>query len=427
MVKIPVPSGLRSHIIGRQGQMIQAMSKRTGAKIQVPKAEEGSRTADEEDDGTTIDIVIEGDAISAESARREIENLVNERTSTVNMRLKDIPAEFYPFIAGPRNAKIDSLTSGKDIQIKVPHYYSWSQQAGPPPSSARNAPPKFTSHPSHHIQISGDRVQVQQARAEIERQVEALRKQIALDELAINRGQHQFIVGNRGETLHDLLEETGCAVILPPDGSDSEMLFVTGPRNKLDAGIDKVMNLATSMQMSNIDIAKQNGNAGQAYARALTSYLQQRRAIQALEEAHSAHIVLPTIADGPMNWEVYAREGKNTIKARSDIINIVNAHPPSRIQHVSVDPFFHSHIRDLHQQRVRKEHGVYLILPEESEHTEKLVIVYGGSELDVPRQRPSSEEIQEFGRILAKVQEEILGIVSGQRPIDIRGVEVPSK
>ena len=65
-----VPASVRSHIIGRGGQMIQAIQKRSNANIKIPKAEDGPRSVDEEDDGATIDIIIEGDAISAGMARR---------------------------------------------------------------------------------------------------------------------------------------------------------------------------------------------------------------------------------------------------------------------------------------------------------------------------------------------------------------------
>ena len=141
-VRVPVPLSVRPHIIGRQGANIQAMSKRTGARIQMPKQDQ-VEGLDDDDDSATIDVLIEGDAVSAEMARREIEAIVNERTSSVSMRLKDIPAEYYPFLAGPHNASLNALQEGRDARVQIPHYHTWADQA--PPQSLGNRQ-QFLSH-----------------------------------------------------------------------------------------------------------------------------------------------------------------------------------------------------------------------------------------------------------------------------------------
>ncbi|MCJ1478369.1 hypothetical protein MMC13_007049 [Lambiella insularis] len=430
-VKVPIPASVRPHIIGRQGAVIQAIAQRTGAHIQVPKAEESPHSHDD-DDNTTIDVSIEGDAISAEMARREIERIVNERTSTVNVRLRDVPAEFYPYIAGPHNSGVTALEQGRDIKVKVPAYYSWSHQ--PPPQPSSSGPPGFLPHPNSHIQLSGDRRAVQDARAQIERQVEVLRRQITLAQLAINRGQHQFIIGDRGNSLHDLLQETGCAVILPPETDDTEMLTVTGPRDKIELGLDKVMNLATSMQSSIVDIGRQHSNApigAQAHARALTRYLHQREVIAKLEKLYDSRIVLPAGEEGPVAWEVYSRDGKNTIRARSDIMSIINAHPPSRLLHMEIDPFFYEHLKAAHSRQIQEDHGVHVLFPNETDIKPQVVLVYDGSQaegadFEVPRQKPLQSEVAQFEEALRKAQEHILNLISGQGSIEATEIAVPS-
>ena len=425
---------MRAHVIGRQGTVVQAIIKRTGARVQIPKADESS-ALDMDDDGMTVDVLIEGDAIAAELARREIEKIANERTSTVNLRLRDIPAEFYPFIAGPHNSRVNALEEGRQIRIDVPNYYTWSNQP-PPQAASPGSAPKFVPHPTSHIQISGDRIAAQEARLQIMRHVEELQRRITLSQLHINRGQHQFILGDIGGSLHDLLEETGCAVILPPDSDDTEMLTITGPREKIDLGVDKVMNLAASMQMASVDITRQHANApmgAQTHARNITEYLKQRKAIAQLEKLHDSRIVLPSTEDSPMNWEVYSRDGKNTIRARSDIMNLINAHPPARIRHVEVDPFFHQHIHHLGAQRVRDDFGVHLLAPNELDEQPRLLLVYegptsqGSGEYEIPRQRPSPQEITEFERVLHRAQEHIMSMIDGQQEINSRSLPVPSK
>lgn len=415
--------------------MVTGISKRTGAHIQVPKADEVSLPSLEDDDSMTIDVVIEGNAVAAELARREIEAIVNERTSTVNMRLRDIPAEFFPFIAGPNNSGVSALENGRQLKVEIPHYHVWSHQP-PPQAPSSGTIPHFIPDPNCHIRISGDRLAAQEARSEIERHVEHLRRQITLSQLAINRGQHQFILGDNGELLHDLLKETGCAVILPPASDDTEFLSVTGPHDKIEFGIEKVMNLATVMQMSSVDIARQHANApvgAQIHAHALTRYLQQRQAIRQLERQYDARIVLPTTLEAPMNWEVYSRDGKNTIRARSDIMNLINAYPPSRIRHVKADPFFHQHLQQQGAQVVRENFGVHLLLPDEVNQSAEVVLVcecpelHHADEFHLPKQRPSAKEVADFEDLLNKAQAHILSLVSDQDKLGAASIGVPLK
>ena len=383
----------------------------------------------------TIDVVIEGDAVAAEMARQEIEGIVNDRTSTVNMRLKDIPEEYYPFIAGPHDMRLRALEAGRQVNIHVPQYHIWSDQP-PPQAPAAGTLPRFGPNRGSHIRISGDRLAAQEARLEIERQVEALRRQITLAQLAINRGQHQFIIGEQGTSLHDLLEETGCAVIMPPSTDDTETLTITGPQDKIDFAVEKVLGLATSMQMASIDIAKQHTSApagAQAHARALTRYFQQRQAIAELERQFDSRIVLPSTEHSPMNWEVYSRDGKNTIRARSDIMNLINAHPPTRLRHVPVDPFYHQHLQRQAAQRIRDDFGVHLLLPEETSRFPQLVLVYEGLEnaMDpdyrLPRQRPSPAEVTGFERALQQAQAHIESLIQGRQQLTSHTINVPSK
>ncbi|KAL8759535.1 MAG: hypothetical protein Q9184_003581 [Pyrenodesmia sp. 2 TL-2023] len=431
-VKIPIPLSVRPHIIGRQGAVVQAITKRTGARVQVPRADEITVPEYEDDDNQTIDVTIEGDAVAAEMARREIESIVNERTSTVNMRLKDIPEEYYPFIAGPRNAHIRALENGRNLNVHVPQYHTWSHQP-PPQAPAAGMMPEFEPNRGSHIKISGDRDAAQQAREEIQRHVEELRRQITLSQLAINRGQHQFIIGDKGTSLDDLLEETGCSIILPPGTDDTEMLTITGPYDKIDFAVDRVMSLATSMHMASIDIAKQHASAAvgaQVHARALTQYLQQRQAIEQLERRFDARIVLPPTEDSPMNWEVYSRDGKNTIKARSDIMNLINAHPPTRLHHMPVDPFYHQHLQRQAAKHIRDEYGVRLLLPERDSQAPQIILVYEGPatpDLELPRQRPLPSEVAEFERALQQAQDHVKSLIQDRQQLSSQTINVHSK
>jgi len=415
-----VPASVRAHIIGRQGSKIQEISKRTGARIQVPKAEPG------EEDDSVVNVHIEGNALTAEMARREIDAIVNERTATVNLRLKDIPAEFYPFLAGPHNVHTDNLVQGRDVNIQIPQYHTWRSQA--PPQAQRGQPVSFAPQANFPIHVSGDRLAAQQVQAELERRVQQLRHQLAVEQRSIERGRHQFIVGDRGHSLHDFLEETGCSIVLPPSGDDSEQVYVVGPPNRIEQGINKLEDLAASMTMATADAAREHrGPNAQAHAHNLTRYLRHRQALAELERAHEASIVAPTDREGPTGWEIYAKNGKDSMKARSDVMNVFASHPPSRFATMDVEPFYHQFLRERNAPKVRQDHGVHIVFPDESENSPQLVLVYednkNPSEYTIPRQKPSAAEIKAYQQGLEDAQKYILGLTSNRPRIESRGLE----
>jgi len=426
-LKVPIPFSLRGKIVGKQGATIQAISKKTGARINISK-QEAAEILEDDDMDATIDVAIEGDPFAVQMAKQDIEKIVNEHSISVNTRLKHIPAEYYPFLAAPHNERISALQNGSDLRLQIPHYHTWRDQA-PPQATNNRQPVAFTPQAGFPIQLAGDRQAVAEARAEIERQVQDLERQLTLEQMAIERGRHQFIVGDKGSSLHDFLRETGCTVILPPDNEDSEMLTVVGPPERIEEGVNKIMDLASSMSMASADIARLHANApqgGQRHARDLTRYLQQRKAIEQLEQLHSARIV----PDSNGSWQIYARDGKNAMKARSDIMNLVGGHPPSRFHPLEVDPFYHAHLRQQAAAPIREQYGVHLVVPEDHDETPVLLVfedAASSSAYELPRRQPTQQDAQAFQKALRQAQQHVLDIVNAQQSIVSEDVEAPVK
>ncbi|KAL3475599.1 hypothetical protein BJX99DRAFT_247385 [Aspergillus californicus] len=429
-VRVPIPTSARPHIIGRQGAVVQDIQLRTGARVQVPRADGPS--GDDDEDNDTIDVLIEGDAVAAEMARREIEAIIKERASSMNLRLRSIPPEFFPFIAGAHNANLRNIEERTKVQVHIPRYDTWQSQ--PPPQEAEPGHVQFVPVSERHINISGERTATQEARAEIEKLAADLQRQLTLRQLAINRGQHQFILGDNADALHEFLAETGCAIVLPPPSDDTEFLTVTGPLHCIEDGINRAMDLATSMQMASIDLSRQHPNAPvgpHAHARALTRYLSQRQVIKELENMYDSRIALLPSSDGPVTWEVYSRDGKNTIRARSDILNLVQAHPPARIRQLTIDPYFHPYLRSRSISQLRSNYGVHVLVPEEVDCSD-VVLVYegpsaGSSPLEIPRQRPSTTEMAAFEKALQEAQEYLINSLGSQDDIVTKTLVIPSK
>ncbi|KAF2453777.1 hypothetical protein BDY21DRAFT_374569 [Lineolata rhizophorae] len=435
-IKFPVPAAVRGHIIGQGGATINNIIKKSGAKIQVPRQEETNIVADEDDDSATIDVQIEGDPLAIQIAQNAINEVVNARTSTVNLRLRDIPAEYYPFLAGPHNSRIRDLEEGRDVRVQIPQYHMHGGRAPPMPESRERAA-AFVPQANLPIHISGDRRAAQEVREAIEREAEALKRQLTAEEMPVERGRHQFVVGERGSSLHDFLEETGCSIIMPPMSDDSESIYIVGPADCIDEGVSKIVDLATKMSMTSVDVAKQHASApegGAGHARNLGRYLRQRQFIQELERQHNASIVLPPPSvELPTAWQVYSNDGKAMMRARQDIMNLVSGHPPTRLTNMDVDPFFHERLRQQHAQQIRENLGVHIVFPEEQldPASTPLLLVYEGlpspAEYEMPRRQPSARDVQLFRQALQDARNAIDRLVGSLDAIVSRDIETPQR
>ena len=398
-----------------------------------------SSPADDDDDAV-VDVLVEGNSLQIRAAIDAVTKIANERTATVNTKLRNIPAEFYPFIAGPHDSRITALEEAKGIQINVPSHHKWTTQPPPKVPSRGQVPAFVPAVGDNHISLSGDRLAVQAARAEIEQLVQELQRELTIRECEIENNRHQFIIGDRGIRPQDFFAETGCAIILPGNAK-YETITIVGPADQVKAAEDKAMDLAWTWQSSNLDISQQHRTKPELaleHAHNVTQYLRNRKVIEQIEQLHQAHIFTPVDMENQKrtwqpSWQLFSQQGRNAGRARSEITNIIQAHPPSRmttIKNADVDPFFHKYIRDDITPRVKKEFGVYVITPPESDAEAPLLLVFEGkngldSEYQVPRGQPSPEEIRAFQQGLEDARSHILEIISSQPKLSEADIEVP--
>lgn len=413
--------------------MIRTLQEKTGAKIQLPKVDQTSVM--DEDDDSTIDVIVEGNALSAASARNELLKIAGDRSANVQTKVRGVPPAFYSFISGPGNSLAQEIEENNGVQIRVPPHQAHSLTPVPVAPAPGQRPVFAPAVPEdNHIQLAGERAAVQKARAEIERKVADLHKQLELEQLSIQRGRHQFIIGDRGIPMEDFFAETGCVILLPSDEED-DMVTIIGPADHVQAGLERAMDLAMGMQMSNFDIARFHRNApggAATHAGNLTRYLRQRREIERLEQLYSTHINTPFYEGGGLPWELYSREGKNAIRAQSEITGIINSHPPSRFQSVNIDSFFHQHLRNDISPRVKQDYGVHIVVPNSAESDEPVLLVYEGpvpadSAYQLPRNKPSDDEVKAFKQGLDDARLHILDFINRQEELVSASLDVPLK
>lgn len=436
-IQVPIPSSARAHIIGRQGATIKSLQEKTGARIEIPKEDKNTSAptaGDDLDDDAYINVKIEGNSISAAQAQNEILRIVGERAAKVNTKVRGIPAEFYPFIQNSQDDLLSQLGGGNAAQLRVPPHALWSSQAATP-VPAHGQRPSFQPAADHHIQLEGEREAVLALKQAIERQVAELRKQLLLQQLEIQRGRHQFIVGNSALSPEDFFEQTGCAIILPTD-EDDDAITLIGPQHRIDEAVAKAEELAMSMNMNNVDhlkwTNKQAPGRAAAHSKNVTRYLRQRREIDRLEKQWRAHINTPFSQDGALPWELYLPQGQPFTAASSDIRSIFESHPPSRMSTVPVDPFFHPYIQNEVSKKVRENYGVHLVVPGASEADTPVLLVYeapgpAGNSYEIPRAAPSQSDVKAFEQGLRAAEKHIQDLLKQQEQIVAVSVEVPLK
>lgn len=425
-IKVPIPASTRGRIVGKQGATIQAISKKTGARINISK-QDAAEILEDDDLDTTVDVVIEGDPFAVQMAKQDIEKIVSEHTSSASTRLKHVPPEFYPFLRAPYNQRLNALQQGRDLKMQIPQYSTWNQQ--PPQAAAARGPVSFTPQSGPAIQLSGDRQAVAEARAEIDRQIQQLQQQLTLEQMNVERGKHQFILGGRGLSLDDFLQETGCSVILPPPHEDTEDITIVGPADRIQQGLDKVLDISAGMASANADVSRSHPNAprgGQAHAADIARYLKQRRAFEEIERMHDASIV----PERNGAWQIYARDAKAAQKVRQDIVELAKGHPPSRFRPLQIDPFYHQHLREQASRQVRDQHGVHILVPDAAEEAPVLLVFEDrvpSPEYQPARRAPTQQDVQAFEQALKAAEKQILGLVGSNQNIVSQDLEAPVK
>lgn len=354
-------------------------------------------------------------------AQELIQQIAGERTSTVNTKLRTVPAEFYPFIE-------EQHPGDTGVNIQVPSYHIWKSQPPPEAPSKGKLPEFLPAADDNHITLAGDRAAVQAKKADIEKLVEDLQRQLIVDQISINRSRHQHVIGKQGMSPEDFFKETGCAIILPAE-ADNDTITIIGRPNQTKAASNKVHSLVQTMQSDSFNTLSHFKNVPNANAHVgnLAQYLRERKVIETLERQLNSDIVTPA---GATDWQFFSRDFANITNARQAITSILLAHPPSRFSTLEVDSFFHQHLQRDITPRVQKEFGVHVVTPRPSQSDTPVLLVFEGeggltSDYESPRGRPTQEQIQDFQKGLAEARKYISELIAAQAQITSESIDVP--
>ncbi|KAK9364141.1 hypothetical protein V1504DRAFT_443706 [Lipomyces starkeyi] len=373
--KILVPSSVRAFIIGSGGRNLKAIQQRSSTKIQVQKKEEvagdgdGSSKPDyDAGEEETTDVTIEGDIDGVAMAKAEILEVVAERTKNLTVRLSHINPDYFPYFS----AQATTLAEGKDIKIRVPTLYREPGDAIAPA-----------------ITISGERNAVHEIKAKIEESLQELQRSYGTANTSIPKRQHRFIVGEKGKTLQDIFDITGCVVKVPPAEDPSDIVTLVGPRARIGEAISLAMTKANSIILERIDISKAHGK-NRGHARDITRYFQSARRLHDIERNNDVQISLPSSKELfdesilEVAYDIAGKTNESVKKARKEVVDLVNSIPPVWVAHLGgIDPLLHRHMigyKGRNLQKVKEQFGIETLMPDETDGASDIVLIYEGKE-----------------------------------------------
>ena len=404
---LDIPTAVSSQIIGRGGANIKKLEAQFNVRIQIDK---DSKTAGPD----MAIVVIKGHAAGVRQVYEQISNQAKALQPKVDLPVRDIPPELFPFLAGTHGPRIQKMQQDRDLQIDIPDFFRRQQT----PPTRDEGGPLFSPHGNSYISISGDQAAARQAQQELMRLAQQLQEQLILEELTAELILHPYIVGDRGMDPLEFLEQTGCAVILPPHHHDTEEIHIIGPRDRISRGTDLANELMSKKHNRAVDLQKQFQDAPQGHerhSRALAQYLQRKAIEREFMNSHNAEVLFPRHASAPPSWNVMTDDPTKAMAARNELAKIAQAYPTSRLQLVEIDPFFHPHLDQLHADPFQ-EMGVHMIVPDNGE--DAVVLVYEGPTSDspfaFPRTKPTPSEIKEFEKALQEAEARLMASIPHQ-------------
>ncbi|KAF9901826.1 hypothetical protein EC991_005621 [Linnemannia zychae] len=378
--KYLVPSSARPHLLGSKGRTLIAIQTKTGVLIDIPRRKDGETTfepatANEDDldvEEEMVPISIEGDVESIKAAKEEIDSIIS-KACRITYRLTTVPATYYPFIAGARNANIQAIQQETNTRINMPFHVS-SQDDDDDEDAKDTA-----------IVIQGDRKSIRKVIERIEEQYKEIERTTRVMTINIPKRQHRFLVGTKGVHINEIHAATGCTIEIPPVDSTSDSIVVRGPEAELIPALTLIMEKANSSQVESVDVTSAHkaaaGKNKTEHARHVTKYLSARNKLRKIEQDHDGVQISVPRGDAQTNVtiEIVAKSRSEVEAARQKVVEAVKAMTPVLFDTVQVEPLLHRHIvgrKGQNINRLREAHGVEVIVPDSNSDSHEIILVY---------------------------------------------------
>merc|ERR1719361_1049380 len=211
---IAVPKDHHRYILGRGGTKLQELEQKTATKISLPKANDNSDK-----------ITISGPKEGIDKAIHEI-RIISDEQSKQSYEVLSIPKIYHPFITGPNNDYVNKMLADN-------------------PSVRINVPPLPVM--KDEISVAGETEGVQAAKTKIMELFKEIERKCSTVSVEVKKSQHKYVIGPKGNSINEILSQTGVFVEMPTSDSTSETITLRGPQDKLGLALTKVYEKANSV------------------------------------------------------------------------------------------------------------------------------------------------------------------------------------
>jgi len=218
-ISIPIPREHHRFLLGKNGKKLQELELTTATKISIPRPEDNS------------DMVrIVGTKEGIDKARHEIQIISDEQAKLAFERLP-VPKVYHPFIVGPNSTLLNQMQETTGVRINVP-----------PPSVMKD-----------DIIISGEKEGVHAAVNWIKSVYQEKERKCQTVSVEVRKSQHKYVIGPRGSGLHEILQQSGVSVEVPPLDNISGTITLRGEPDKLGPALTLVYAKANSVIIAEVD------------------------------------------------------------------------------------------------------------------------------------------------------------------------------
>merc|ERR1711892_583344 len=133
---------------------------------------------------------------------------------------------YHPFIQGANNCNTNAMLE-KHAGVRI------------------NIPP--LSVMKDELSIAGEKEGVLAVKADIIVIWKDMEKKCSTISIEVKKSQHRYVIGPRGNSINEILADTGVFVEMPANTTDSETITLRGPQEKLGLALTKVYEKANSV------------------------------------------------------------------------------------------------------------------------------------------------------------------------------------
>jgi len=213
-ISVNIPKEHHRFLLGKGGAKLQELERNTATKIIIPKVNEDNAS-----------VSISGPKDGIERALHEIQMVSDEQSKQAFERV-EAPKIYHPFIQGAHNCNVNELLAKyPGVKINIP-----------PLSVMRD-----------ELSIAGEKDGVLACKAAIVAKWKEMEKKCATIQIEVKKSQHRYVIGPKGNSINEILADTGVFVEMPLNTTDSETITLRGPQAQLGLALTKVYEKANSV------------------------------------------------------------------------------------------------------------------------------------------------------------------------------------